>query len=94
LAKVDVVPVTEKIVPQPQAGDVVGLLYIITVSLTGQPLAVIVHLRLVLVPRGTLVTVVVGFVVDVIVPVPLNILHVPLPTEGVTAAIVNVELLH
>jgi hypothetical protein len=64
-----------------------------TLELVHVPL-VIVHRKVALVPAGTPVTVVVGDVESVIVPVPLIKVHDPVPTEGALADKVNIELLH
>ena len=90
----ELLPAVPNIVPQAQAGEVAKLLAIKTVSVAGHPLAVIVQMRLVVVPAVTPVTVDVGLVGEVIVPAPLNLLQVPLPTEGGVASKVKVELLH
>ena len=53
-----------------------------------------VHLKVALVPDAMPVMVVVAKVAFVIVAVPANTVHVPLPTTGAVAFIVNVLVLH
>ena len=78
------------------ATDVVGgaLLVNTTSSVDVQAPLVMVHLKVILVPAVTPVTPEVGEVGVVTVPVPLTLLHAPVPVVGVFPASVNVVVLH
>ena len=59
-----------------------------------QPPLLIVHLRVVEAPTVKPVTVLVGELIEVIVPLPLTTLHVPTPLVAVLPAKVAVVTLH
>jgi hypothetical protein len=80
-------------VPATATVTAASLVKITTLELVHVPF-VIVQRNVALVPEGTPVTVVTGDVKSVIVAVPLTKVHPPVPTKGVLADNVKVELLH